>query len=72
MIHAWLYKSIKGTVVNQTFPSFHGGRLEITLTVPLKKQASDFSMYEGSTDPYIVDSLNAIMEEEMDGLLGMN
>ena len=58
--------------MNQTFPSCHGGRLEITLTVPLKKQASDFSMYEGSTDPYIVDSLNAIMEEEMDGLLRMN
>ena len=42
------------------------------LTVPLRKQASDFSIYEGSTDPYIVDSLNAMMEEEMDGLLGMN
>ena len=28
-------RAYKGTVVNWTLPSFHGGKLEITLTVPL-------------------------------------
>ena len=28
-------KDFKGTVVNRTLPSLHGGSLEITLTVPL-------------------------------------
>ena len=30
-------KGLKGTVVNQTLLSVHGGSLEITLTVPLLK-----------------------------------
>ena len=29
------HKEFKGTVVNRAVPSFHGGPLEITLTVPL-------------------------------------
>ena len=33
--YTWLYEAFKGTVVNWALPSFHGGSLLITLTVPL-------------------------------------
>ena len=35
LIHALLDNPFKGTVVNRTLPSLHGGSFEITLTVPL-------------------------------------
>ena len=39
LIHTWSDKAFKGTIVNQTLSSLHGGSLEITLTcysVPLR------------------------------------
>ena len=33
--HEFLIHAFKGTVVNRTLPSLHGGSFEITLTVPL-------------------------------------
>ena len=38
LIHTWSDKAYNGTVVNRTFPSFYGGSLELTLTVPLKSK----------------------------------
>ena len=35
-------KLLKGTVVNRTLSSLHGGSLEITLTVPLKVQIRNY------------------------------
>ena len=35
LIHSWLGKALKGTVANLAKSTFHGGSLEITLTVPL-------------------------------------
>ena len=32
LFHTWSDKAFKGTVVNRTLPSLHGGSLEITLT----------------------------------------
>ena len=38
LIHTWSEKAVKGTVVNLTLPSLHGGSFEITPTVPLSKE----------------------------------
>ena len=35
LIHTWSDEAFKGTVVNRTMSSLHGGSLEITLTVPI-------------------------------------
>ena len=42
LIHTWLNKVFKVTVVNRTLPSLNGGSLEITLTVPLRMHILKF------------------------------
>ena len=39
-IHGYLIQIYQGTVVNRTLPSFHGGSLQMTLTVPLNSDSS--------------------------------
>ena len=36
LFHTWSNKGLKGSFVNPTLPSLHGGSLEITLTVPYR------------------------------------
>ena len=38
-----LNKYFKGNVVNLALPSFHGGSLDFTLTVPFKKVKVNFN-----------------------------
>ena len=35
LLHTWSEEAFKGTVVNQTLTSLHGGSIEIPITVPL-------------------------------------